>query len=136
MTSIGDIVTGRGSKSKSNVDIVVDNVGYDDTFVSGRVIIKGRLTNRRETITTKPMFDIFTNREIPGGWRPSDTTVTLEKSLSAMIKDMDVDDILNIDKQAHVIDTCRSIAARIAVNQGRVYTVNRTPEGCTITRKA
>lgn len=136
MTKIGDIVTGRGRKSKKQVHIVVDNIGYDDAFVAGRIISRGRLTSRRETITTKPMIDIFTETEIPGGWQPSDAKITFKKSLSSTIADMEVGDQISVDKQQHKVTTCRNIAARIAVDEGRVYTVNRTPEGCMITRKA
>lgn len=136
MTRIGDTVTGRGRKSKKQVHIVVDKIGYDDAFVTGRVITRGRLTSRRETITTKPLFDIFTETEIPGGWTPSDAVITFTKSFSSTLADMEVGDQISVDRQQHKVTTCRNIAARIAVDEGRVYTVNRTPEGCTITRKA
>lgn len=136
MTEIGDIVKGVGDKSGTIVDIVVDKIGYAKNFVSGRVIMAGRLTNRRDTITMSARYDVFTSTEIQNKWEPSDAAITFKQSLSGSIKKMEVDDVIDITKQEFKVDTCRNVAARIAVNEGRRYTVNRTPEGCTITRKA
>lgn len=136
MTEIGDIVKGFGSKSKSMTDILVDRISPVENFVSGRVIMAGRLTNRRDTIMMKARYDVLTSTHIQNNWEPSDAAITFRQSLSASIKKMEVEDVIDIEKQDFNIDTCRSIAARIAVNEGRRYTVNRTPEGCTITRKA
>lgn len=135
MTRVGDIVTGRGTKAKAQIDLLVTDIGPSFSFVSGRVIKRGRLTNRLDTIGTKPFYDIFTGQEVPGGWKPSDESIKIKESLSEKIRSMNVGDVHEICKTERNINTCRSIAARIAIDEGRVYSVNRTENGCTITRK-
>lgn len=135
MTKIGDIVTGYGKREKDMVHILVETVCPAGTHVSGKLIVNGRASRKYETIESTASWDVMQQGYRPAGWQPSDVKLKVSESMSGKIKSMTVGEIIDVPKDQMGIDTCRSVAARIAVNEGRAYTVNRTENGCKITRK-
>lgn len=136
MTEIGDIVEGYGIGSKKMIQILVESVCPTGGSVSGKVILKNRATQRTDKITNSVSWDVMFQTYRQPGWWPVDIKLKSSGSLSGRIKLMEVGEVIDIHKFDRNVDTCRNISARIAVNEGRTYTVNRTETGCTITRKA
>lgn len=132
---IGDTVTGFGEKSKKMIHIIIDGIGISDSYVTGLVIANNRLTRKRDFIKPDAKWDVLKQEHRPAGWQPSDAHLNIKISLSGRIRDMDVGDMIEVKEADHKVDTCRNITARIAINEARAYTVNRTENGCTITRK-
>lgn len=136
MNDIGKIVEGIGHASKERVQILVtsDEGNRVSGFIMGST---GRPTNKREKILSRGFTDHSTGIDHPGGWMVlMDSLPPKPPSLTSTLRDMDAGDTINLAKDAANINVVRNIAGRLNVDMDRNYTVNRTPEGCTITRKA
>ena len=158
---VGDVVKGFGTRKKAACVLYVDKLNmypYDAGIasVSGRIIGPDRRVSlKEETILKAPrmnevkiniaepeekIFDTIGGAKPvqPGGWeiihdfQIEGPTVTL----TSRIRALDVGESIEVLKEENSRASCRATASLLQDTTGRSFKVNKTPDGCKITRTA